>query len=102
MSIAARGGWLALAAITLGMLIGGVPSLYQQVAAGCTASPCSEWQLDAVTRQRFEEAGISLSAYAAYFVAVDALFSLAYYALAILIFWRAADELVAMLLAYSL
>jgi class 3 adenylate cyclase len=101
-SIAARGGWLALAAITLGMLIGGAPSLYHQVAAGCPASPCYEWQLDALTRQRFEQAGVSLSAYAVYFVAVDALFSLAYYSLAVLIFIWAADELVSMLTAYTL
>jgi hypothetical protein len=98
----ARIAWLALLALTIGMLVAGVPAVYHQILAVCAGGTCYDWQLSPEAARRLEEGGIPVSAYATYFVVFDVLLSLTYCSVAALIFARASGEQVSLLTAFAL
>lgn len=82
----ARAGWLALAVLSLGLFIAGIPAQLARLQIPCPASSCESGQLSPVTLQALGELGLSPRFYATYAVVLDVIFLVAYGAVAALIF----------------
>ncbi len=102
----ARGVWLVLAA---GLLVNWVPSLvayHSMLGAVCTnpdpAINCPLWQLTPDNVKALHHLGLSIDAYAAYFIAVEMVFSLVFITVAALIFWRKSREWLGVFVSFTL
>lgn len=100
-----RGAWLRLARaacagvalISLVMWLWGIPYRYAQYAAVCVATPCGDQQPTPAIARALHAAGLTLGAYSAYMGTVEALYALAFMAMAALIFWRRSDTVIGLL-----
>jgi hypothetical protein len=87
----ARVAWVAAALVALGQFVISVPARYAQLA-----NP------SAAVRASLTELGLSAGGYALYNVTLDAIFVSVCAAVAIVIFWRRSNDLVALLVATML
>lgn len=85
----ARAVWVIVTALVLTMYIGGLPS---RVVHG----------LNNINQLATEEIGLSRSYYVPYVITLEVVVALAFFAAALLIFWRAFDDPVAILVAITL
>jgi hypothetical protein len=87
----ARAAWVAVAVATLGAFVFSVPARYAQLA-----------HPTAGVRAALAEMGLSAGGYALYNVALDTIFVSVFAVVAIVIFWRRSDDLMALLVATML
>ena len=95
--------WVALLAIcvlNLIIYVIGTPVYFAQLYS--THHDCVEDCLTPANVQSLHALGISITAYAIYWVTVNLLFVLVYFAVAALIFWRKSDDWMAWLASFSL
>src|SRR5438128_9921058 len=86
--LAARALWLSLALASLALFIAQIPFAYAGRQIICDGSTCADEYLDPVAAQSIQQFGLTISDYAAYVIALDAIFALGYLAVAGFIFWR--------------
>jgi hypothetical protein len=85
----ARVALLAISALALVVYIAGTPVYFAQLFP--SHHDCVEDCLTPANIQSLHALGISITTYAIYWVAVNLLFALVYFAVAALIFWRKSD-----------
>ncbi len=96
----ARVALLAISALALVVYIAGTPVYFAQLFP--SHHDCVEDCLTPANVQSLHALGISITTYAVYWVAVNLLFALVYFAVAALIFWRKSDDWMAWLASFSL
>jgi len=84
-------GWGAVVMLALGLFVAAVPALYTQRSVPSEA-----------IRAGLAQAGLSVGVYAAYVTALQIVFALAYFAIAVLILWRKSDDGMALFVALFL
>lgn len=102
--LAARVGWLMLVIGTLALFAGSLPTYYTRLQMPCS-DPIScqlNGALTAKGLQALQAAGISLSGYAAYTIALNIAVVLLWSAVGLIIFVRRSDDWVALLTALTL
>lgn len=100
--LAARAGWLVVAATALVVLVSSVPGLLEYFGTLCRASAesCMEdSQLTPAQARVFAKAGLSVSGYGILMVAVDTFTRLVWFALGVLIFVRRSDDPMALVVS---
>ena len=96
----ARIALLAISTLALVVYIAGTPA---NLAWFNSFHPdCLDVCMTPATVQSLHTLGISITTYAVYWVAVNLLFALVYFAVAALIFWRKSDDWMAWLASFSL
>ncbi len=93
--VLARGAWVMCALLLLANFVASIPAYYQIMWPVCTLpdpSNCPTGQLTPDTVQALAHLHLSLSSYAASFVALDVVLSLLPWGIGLLIFWRKSDE----------
>jgi hypothetical protein len=100
----ARAGWIVVALATVGLYADALPVMYQQAQAGCQdARVCAYSGLLTPSQvAQLPAQGISPGAVAMITVAQAVVVMLVFAALATLLFWRRADDSMALLCAYML
>ena len=102
----ARAGWLAVAALSLGLFAAAVPVQFAHLQVVCPTASCPvgdfAQQLPPAGVQALAELGLSLRLYAAYFVALDVVVGVGYSAVAAVIFGRKSDDRLALFTALAL
>jgi hypothetical protein len=101
--LVARAMWLALALLTLGLFIAGLPALFEYYRTLCTDAVCDvDEQLTPERLQALQALGLSADFYAAYATALDVVFAAVYLAIASVIFVRKSDDRLALFVALML
>jgi hypothetical protein len=98
----ARIAWLALALLTIGLYLAGVPVYFASLLTPCPDAACTNGQLTPATLRALQALGLSVGFYAAYTVAVDVVVAAVYTAVALLLFWRKSDDRMALFAALTL
>ena len=98
--LVARVALLAISILYLILFIVGTPVYFAYLHTLCTG--CLDDRLTPDKLQELQSLGISITSYAVYWVAVNLLFALVYFAVAALIFWRKSNDWMALLAAFSL
>ncbi|HEV2122162.1 MAG TPA: hypothetical protein VGW38_05220, partial [Chloroflexota bacterium] len=100
---AARLTWILLAVLSVGLLMASVPSRYETLRSACADSgECAVGQLSPQGLRALADLGLSLGSYAAYQIALQVVFSVVFFAVAGLIFWRRSDERMALFASFVL
>jgi hypothetical protein len=89
-----RGAWVELALVEFVLFIAGIFAYAIQLQTVCTNTihtTCNFWQPTPGNARALAHLGIPLGEYAAYFLTVDVLVSLVFWAMGMLIFWRKSD-----------
>src|SRR5215469_5565088 len=89
--LVARIAWLVLATGLLGNFIASIPAYYTQLLTICTnpnTTQCGSFQPTTATLDALRHLNVSLSTYAAMYLAADVAISLTYLVVGALIFWR--------------
>jgi signal transduction histidine kinase len=97
--IVAQLAWVAVAVLTAGVFVVGIPGEFARLQAPCTGGLSCLWfpHLSANNAQRLGEIGLSTDLFAAYFVAVEVAFMVVPFAIGAAIFWRRSDDRMALL-----
>jgi hypothetical protein len=93
--VVARSIWAVMALVDLGVLITGFPAFAAQLNTFCldpTQVSCGYLQLRPPQAAALQSVGLSLSGYAIYALALDALTSLVFLGAGLLIFWHKSRE----------
>lgn len=98
----ARIGWVVLVVATLALFVGGAPGFFAELQRPCTGAECERWLLSPEQARGLESLGFSLGFYAAYKVALEALFVLSFCVVATVIFWRCSYDRMALFAAIML
>lgn len=98
----ARGAWLAIVVLTLGIFFIAVPLRFQQLVTVTPEGDDALVILSTGEAALLSQYGISLTFYALYFVAAEMIFAAVYVILGMVIYWRAPDERVAWLTSITL
>src|SRR3712207_6486063 len=92
----ARRIWIMVALLTVGLFVAGVPATYAHYQTVCDGPGCGDlWQLVPEDVRALDVLGLSVAFYATYNVAIEILFALGYWAVAVLVFWKRSDDPVA-------
>jgi hypothetical protein len=97
----ARATVAVVAVLVVGLFVRAVPLEFMDAQAVCTGRSC-QGQLTPDMVRQLQALGMSRSAYAAYFVALDALFAAVSCAVAAVLVWRKSDERMALFSALTL
>jgi hypothetical protein len=97
----ARATLAVVAVLVAGLFIRAVPLLFMALQVVCTGRDCQGHLTPDMVRQ-LQALGLSSSAYAAYVVALDAVFAGVYCAIAAILVWRKSDERMALFSALTL
>jgi signal transduction histidine kinase len=100
--LVARVAWLAVAILTAGVFALSLPVADAQVSAICSTAICASQSTSAADARTLAALGLSVRFYAAFRIALDAVFAIVYGAVAALIFWRKSAERFALLAALAL
>ncbi|HEX2742181.1 MAG TPA: GAF domain-containing sensor histidine kinase [Rubrobacter sp.] len=90
--IVIRAAWMVVAALTVSLFVAGVPVEFALLHEPCPTVRCTTGQLPPAGLHALEDLGLSRGSFAAYFVAMDAVFATVWVAVAALIFWRRSDD----------
>jgi signal transduction histidine kinase len=97
--IVAQLAWVAVAVLTAGVFVVGIPGEFARLQAPCTGGVSCVWvpRLTAHKARELGELGLSTDLFAAYFVAVEVAFMAVPFAIGAAIFWRRSDDWMALL-----
>src|SRR5205085_9047043 len=90
--ILARAAWFAIVALALGLFLIAVPQRFVQLRTPTPTGDDALVILAPVEAALLEQHGISLDAYAFYFIGAEALFATVYTVMGVLIVMRRSDE----------
>ncbi len=99
--LVARLGFLAVVALTVIVFAGGLPEYYRQLTTVCAAAPCGNSPTAEVV-QTYQAAGLSMEAAARWLTAMVLLSAVVPGTVALVIFWRRADNRMAWFTALTL
>jgi hypothetical protein len=95
--LVARGTWVALATLSLGLFVASVPFAYMQYGTLCEGGDCNSYfQLSPGGVKVLEGWGLSIDFYAVYNVALDIVYALGFWAAGATLFWRRSDARMAL------
>jgi signal transduction histidine kinase len=97
---AAHAGWLAMAALTIGVFIASVVTRIAALQAACPDASCANVPLPPATRAAFTALGLSYASFVGYFIVLDV--ALVFGLVAGLIHWRRPDDRMALLVSLAL
>ncbi len=97
--ILARTAWIILAVLTGVYYFATLPLEFARLQAVCTHAGCA---LTPANARELGEVGLSVSFFAAYFIAVDIVFTVAWFAVGAVIFWRRSNDRMALFVALFL
>jgi hypothetical protein len=100
----ARVVWVVVALLYVGVFVSGIPSEFARLNTPCTG-PVSCNLLPHLTVQKAQalrELNLSVNLFAAYFVAVEIVFTAVWAAVGALIFWRRSNDRMAFLVSFML
>jgi hypothetical protein len=89
---------MAVAVLSLGLYVVGLPAYYEQLLALSTPDVGNP----ATLRTNLKETGLSVGFYAAYGVTTEIIFAAVSFTVGFLIFWRRSDEPIALLVALTM
>jgi signal transduction histidine kinase len=95
----ARGTWLLVATLSVGLFLAGVPFHYRQLLDVCVGNECSWTQLSPPEMLALQNTAFSPTLYATYSITLTTAWALAYATIALIIFWRRSNEWMALLAA---
>jgi hypothetical protein len=98
----ARIGWLAMAALTLGVFVASVATRIMALQTACPDPSCAGVPLPPATRAAFTALGLSYATFVGYLIALDIVVALVFGVVAGLIHWRRPDDRVALLVSLAL
>jgi hypothetical protein len=101
----ARAGWIAVAAVCLGLFVAGIPPYFEDLTTACVREfeLCAENRLLTPDEMRGLRAlGLSASLYASYIIALSLISTLVWCAMGVIVFWRRSEERMALLAALML
>jgi hypothetical protein len=102
--VLARGSWVAVALLTVGVFVSGIPSEFARLRTPCSGIVGCVWapRLTAENARELGELGLSVDFFAAYFVALEIAFVVVSAAIGTAIFWRKSDDRMALLVSLML
>src|SRR5215218_3378855 len=100
--VVARALWIVIALVTVSLFIAAVPAEFAQLRVPCQTAACPTGQLPPAGLRALEDLGLSLDSFAAYSVAMDAVFAAVYGAVAALIFWRKSEDRMGLFVSLAL
>jgi hypothetical protein len=92
----ARGAWIVVAALTLGLFVASIPLAYGRFLRACENSGCDVAQLSPEGKNALEEGlglGLSMGDYAVYTVFLAIVLALGYWLIGGTLFWKRSDNL---------
>src|SRR6266581_4467554 len=95
--ILARTMWVAVALLTLGLFVIAIPTRFNELQHVCTPPKCNELQLFSN-----DVLALSLNFYAAYNIPLEVGFTLVFFLVAVIIFWRRSDDRMAIFVSLML
>ena len=98
----ARAMWLLVAVLALGLFVASIPPHFAQLRTVCTGTTCGDAQPTPAGVQSLRGLGLSIGFYAVYFLTLEIVFALVFFAIAIAIFWRKSNERLVFLVALML
>jgi hypothetical protein len=101
----ARAGWIAVAAVCLGLFVAGIPPYFADLKTACVRGfeLCAENRLLTPDEMRELRAlGLSAGFYASYIIALSLISTLVWCAVGVIVFWRRSEERMALLAALML
>ncbi len=87
-----RGAWIVLALLSIGLFSVGVPVRLSQLLTVCHDAACPELRLSPPDVVVLRQVGLVIDHYAAYFIALEVSFGLAFAAVGAALFWRRPDD----------
>src|SRR3712207_5220687 len=91
--VLAQAAWIVIALAAVGFFIAAIPAEFAQLRVPCPTAACSTTgQLPPAGLRTLGDLGLSLDFFAAYAVAMDAVFAAVYGAVAVLLFWRKPED----------
>src|SRR5918993_879246 len=90
--LVARGAWIALAALTMGLFAVSIPAAYEAFRTTCKGAGCDFMQLSPDRVMALEELGLSVGSYAAYHVVLAIFMALGYWTIGVTLFWKSSDD----------
>ena len=96
--------WVAVAALTVGVFISGLPSEFARLQVPCDSATSCAWlpRLTGETARQLGEVGLSAGFFATYFIAIEVVFTAMSFALGSLIFWRRPEDRMALVVSLTL
>ncbi len=96
--------WLAVASLTAGVFVSGMPSEFARLRTPCHGDAACAWlpRLTTESARQLGELGLSADVFASYFVAIEVSFTVMSGAVGAVILWRKPDDLVARLVSLML
>ena len=93
-----------VAALTVGVFVSGLPSEFARLQAPCDSATSCAWlpRLTGATAQQLGELGLPTGLFAAYFIAIEVVFTAMSFALGSLIFWRRPEDRMALVVSLTL
>jgi signal transduction histidine kinase len=93
---------MVVAALAVSLFVAGVPAEFALLHEPCPTARCTTGQLSPAGLRALEDLGFSRGSFAAYFVAMDAVFATVCSAVAALIFWRISDDRMGLFVSLAL
>src|SRR3712207_1691441 len=101
--VLAQAAWIVIALAVVGFFVAAVPAEFAQLRVPCPTAACpTTGQLPPAGLRALGDLGLSLDFFAAYSVAMDAVFAAVYAAVAVLIFWRRPEDRVGLFVSLAL
>ncbi len=100
--ILARVAWVALALLIMGLYVAGLPANFEHRHTLCAQALCEDGRLTPEHAQALQGLGLSVDFYAAYTIALDAVFAAVYFAVATVIFTRKSADWLGLFVALTL
>jgi hypothetical protein len=100
--IAARGAFIAISALALGLLVVAIPLAYQQIITPQTGPHCADSRFSPAQVAALHAAGVSPTSLAVWIIVVQCFQTLVYVGVGALLFWRRSENGVALFAATTL
>src|SRR3712207_7265026 len=86
--------WVTIAVLTMGVSLSSIPSEFERLQSPCTDMVSCSWflRLTAENARELGEMGLSVTFFAAYFVALEVAFTVVPPAIGTTIFWRRSED----------
>jgi hypothetical protein len=96
--------WVAVATLTVGVFVSGLPSEFARLRTPCDGAKSCAWlpRLTAENARQLGELGLSADFFAAYFIAIEVVFTVMSFAIGALIIWRRPEDRMALVVSLTL
>jgi signal transduction histidine kinase len=99
--ILARVVWVAVVTLIVTLFLATLPAYYTLLQTVCTGATCAIWQPTPDSALALQKLGLSVSAYAAFILALTLALRFVCFTLGAVIFWRRSDDWMALLVALA-